>query len=119
MAAWPSTLPLPLPQSPGYSISPVDQTVRTDMESGAARQRRRTSARNDKLDVSWRLTDAQNGIFRAWFDTDAMGGAAWFTTSLMLGNGGFETVEARFVGGTKMDVQDGTEWLVTAKLEVR
>ena len=77
MQAYPSTLPAPLVS--GYTLSPVDQTVRTDMEVGAARVRRRTRARNDLIDVSFLLTAAQMDEFREWFD-----GYEWQRKNLFL-----------------------------------
>ena len=119
MATWPTSLPKPL--AGGYGINPVDQTVRTDMEAGAARQRRRTSARNDHIDVSWLLTDAMLTIFRTWFENpvEAAGGAAWFNTNLALGTGGIVAVEARFIGPPKVIGPNSRKWVVSAKLEVR
>lgn len=120
MAAWPTTLPRPL--SSGYGLKPVDATVRTDMEGGAARARRRTFARNDKVSVAWLMTDAQLAVFRSWFDnasTGAAGGAAWFTTSLALGSTGSVSVEARFTGPWQLSHLGRLKWSVTAELEVR
>jgi hypothetical protein len=120
MATWPTTLPSPL--ASGYAITPMDQTVSTDMEVGAERVRRRTVARNDEVDVSWRFTDAQMAIFRAWFDhasTGAAGGAAWFDVGLTKGDGGIEACEARFKGGFRADFIPGRIWTVTAKLRLR
>ncbi|MEN6621305.1 MAG: hypothetical protein ABFD50_07140 [Smithella sp.] len=119
MATWPTNLPNP---SSNYSLDPVDQTIRTDMESGAARARRRTTARNDKVTVSWLFTDAQLDIFRTWFEdatTGAAGGASWFTVNLLIGNTGFSTVEARFVGPFKCAYAPVMHWTVSAELEIR
>lgn len=119
MAAWPSTLPPPL--ASGYGINPVDPTIRTDMEVGAARVRRRTAARNDKVSVSWVMTDAQFAIFRVWYDdaAEAAGGAAWFSASLAVGTGGIVPLEARFSGAWKSAHLGALRWSVTAELEVR
>lgn len=197
MAFWPTTLPAPL--KPGYGLDPEDQQLRTDMEVGAARVRRRTRARKDMLDVVWKFADAQMALFRKWFDNDgsathsgtaqsggastvtlasgasasndtyndstititggtgagqtrkitgyvgatrvatvdaawatqpdetstydvsggAAGGAAWFTVSLPLGDGGLSACEARFKGGWKSKLGPGMCWQVTATLEVR
>lgn len=120
MASWPTTLPNP--QVSGYTLKPVDQTVRTDMEGGASRARRRTKARNDKVSASWSMTDAQLAIFRAWFDDDtagAAGGAAWFTCSLPVGATGLSSVTAKFIGSYTVPLQDGWRWVVTGELEIR
>lgn len=115
MAVYPSTLPTPLVE--GYALSPVDQTVRTDMEAGAARVRRRTFARNDLLDITIVMTGVEFSSFRAWFDTDAGGGAAWFDMDLDIGDG-MTTLEVRFKGAWKA-VRQSVLWRVTAQLEVR
>jgi hypothetical protein len=117
MAAWPSTLPAP--SGPGYSIKPISQTTKTDMEAGSSRTRRRFSARNDKVNLSWEMTDEQLAIFRTWFDGEAGGGAAWFTTSLLLGKGGFTTEEAKFVGSYTTSYTGYMSHTVTAELEIR
>ena len=117
MATWPTTLPTPI--ASGYAINPVDQTIRTQMEMGAARVRRRTSARNDSLNVAWVLSDAQLGIFRAWFDGNAAGGASWFTIPLAIGTVGLVSVSARFSGGYTVAHIGGLNWKIAATLEVR
>jgi hypothetical protein len=121
MATWPATLPLPTAE--GYDLAPADQTVRTDMEVGAARVRRRTAARQDMLAVRWVFTDDELEDFRDWFDdaTKAAGGAAWFTgLHLALGAGGLSTdAECRFVGAWQASCLGGTIWQVSARLEVR
>lgn len=120
MATWPVTLPVP--SNEGYQISPGDQTIRTDMEAGAPRVRRKTTVRDDRLSVTWILTDAQLDTLRDWFD-DAVsgiaGGSAWFSTSLAVGgNTLIETKEARFVGPFAA-ARLGLHWRVSATLEVR
>jgi alkanesulfonate monooxygenase SsuD/methylene tetrahydromethanopterin reductase-like flavin-dependent oxidoreductase (luciferase family) len=118
--AFPTTLPKP--SYNGYQLAPADQTVRTDMEVGAARQRRRTAARNDQISLTWIFTDAEMAIFRAWFDdgAEAAGGAAWFTgLNLVMGDTGLTAEECRFIGAWSADAMPGLRWNVTAKLEVR
>lgn len=119
MATWPATLPKP--NQPGYQLTPVDPTIRTQMEVGAPRTRRQTKARNDRVTLEWSFTDAQMAIFRAWFDNDseAAGGASWFTIDLAIGDTGMESHEAKFDGIWKGSLQDGLNWRVSATLEVR
>ena len=120
MATWPSTLPKP--RTSGYQLSPVDPALRSDMEVGAARVRRRTAARNDQVSVAWFFTDAQLATFRTWYDdaAGAAGGASWFDgLSLAIGNTGVTAQSARFVGIWKADQVDKLQWSVSAKLELR
>lgn len=118
MATWPAGLPSPRQLG---GIDPVDATVRTDMEVGAARSRRRTAARNDHARVFWVFDDADMATFRAWFDDadEAAGGAAWFNVDLAVGDGSESAVEARFIGPWKSDLVGPLTWQVTATLEIR
>jgi len=122
MALWPTTLPAPTAE--GYQLENHDQTVRSDMEVGTARQRRISAASNDKLAVSWLFTDAQFAIFRAWFNdasTGIAGGASWFNGLDLALGGGITTPDCRFVGGKYMAVpKSGVQnWIVSANLEIR
>lgn len=120
MAAYPSTLPIPLLS--GYGLQPVSQAIETDMEVGASRMRRRTSAVNEKISVSFKYSDAQMATFRTWFNsaTGANGGASWFAIGLPRGTAGVATVDARFSGGAfRADLLPGLNWLVTTTLELR
>lgn len=120
MATWPSTLPAP--RLSGYTLTPQDQTIRTDMEVGNAKVRRRTAARVDMLDVSWVFTETQMDAFRDWFDdstTGISGGASWFTITLSTGTGSKAAISARFNGSFVASFQSTNLWTVTAKLETR
>lgn len=120
MATWPTTLPAPCSDS--YQLSPVDPTIRTDMEAGTSRARRRTTARNDKVSVSWDMSDAQLAIFRTWFEdasTGAAGGANWFTVSLPIGTTGLVPVDARFSRVYTAAYVGYMYWKVSAELELR
>jgi hypothetical protein len=69
MRRWPSSLPGPI--EPGYRLTPVDQSIRTDMEVGARRLRRVSAARRDSVEMTFRFTDAEMAAFRAWFGDEA------------------------------------------------
>jgi hypothetical protein len=119
MATWPGTLPKPL--ADGYGLQPVDPTIRTDMDVGAPRVRRRTRARNDRIQLTWMLTSEQADIFRDWYDSDAgaAGGAAWFSVDLDIAQGGIQTVEGRFADMWQGQYVAGGLWRVSATVEVR
>ena len=63
---WPDTFPVP--SLPGFAIQPVDPSIRTPMEVGAARVRRRTFSRLDKVTLEWRMTPFQYAALRAWYE---------------------------------------------------
>lgn len=116
---YPATLPKPVAR--GYMLKPVDPSLRTDMDVGSARVRRRTRARNDRLSLTWVLKDAQMAVFRAWFDdsTEADGGTAWVALALPIGDGGSSNIEFRFIGPYRAPASGGLIWTVTAEVEVR
>lgn len=123
MATWPNTLPNP--SQDGYTLKPETQTIRTDMEVGPARVRRITTVRNDTVNLSWFMTNAQFDTFRTWFEDSATGlsgGVGWFTgMPLKVGGGIQTTLECRFNGGTyeASIVPGDMAWTVSGMLEVR
>lgn len=114
--AWPSVLPNPSVSDYGYD--PTDQTVRTDMESGTPRVRRRTTSTHSTFSVSWMMDGAELALFEGWHQHVINGGVAWFDVTLKTGNG-LQTHEARFVGpyAAKALSPGNRFWTVTAKLE--
>jgi hypothetical protein len=119
MATWP--LPTVKPSS-GFNLAPIDQTIRTDMEVGFARVRRRTTARNDLMQTSWLMEQTQVAIFRDWFEnssTGINGGATWFTISIPRGSTIETQVTARFKGPYTIDHVGGTFWKINGTLEIQ
>ncbi len=116
--AWPTTLPDPLMS--GYSVQAGDCTVRTDMDSGAARVRRRFTAAPDRVDLKWLLTDAQMAIFRTAYESEFQSGAAWvFLTIRNARTAGLVSKECRPTGPFKSDLISPAYWLVEMPVEVR
>ena len=116
MATW----PLPTVKPTGvFDIAPVDQTIRTEMEVGTARVRRRTSARNDMFTTAWLMSNTQVATFRNWFDTSINGGASWFDIALPLASTVESTVQARFRGPYAITHAGGTYWKIAGVLEIR
>lgn len=118
MATWPASLPQ-RPLRSGYGVNPTDMVVRTDMDGGNVRARRRSYARRDIVPVSWLMTRAQYQEFRLWFDDDAgaAAGSAWFTVTLAT-SGPLEPVSARFAGIWEATVTGARYWTVSGQLEV-
>lgn len=63
---WPDTLPGP--SIPQYGLRPIDPSVRTPMEVGPQRTRRRTKARLDRVTVQWRFSPQEYAVFRKWHE---------------------------------------------------
>lgn len=114
---WPTTLPLPTVQ--GYSVQPEDAILRTEMEAGLARQRRRFTNVPTKVSVRWIMRRDQYAIFEGWYRWQAKEGANWFTITL-LGGLGLLDQEARFTRQFSARLlAGGTLWEITSELEIR
>lgn len=117
MATWPSTLPLPT--LAGYGADVGGNVLRTDMESGAARQRLRFGDNPDQLNISWKFKPAEMQIFLDFFEDEINKGNDWFLMDLHRGRG-LQTYEVRFVAGRYKDQgMAGLNWMISAQLDVR
>ncbi|PCH98970.1 MAG: hypothetical protein COB76_06600 [Alphaproteobacteria bacterium] len=114
---WPDTLPLPTVQ--GYNIQPGDTILRTEMEAGLARQRRRFTNAPTKVSVRWIMRRDQYAIFEGWYRWHAKEGANWFSITL-LGGLGLLAQDARFTRQfASRLLAGGTLWEVSSELEIR
>jgi len=114
---WPQTLPLPTVQ--GYGVQPGEAILRTEMEAGLARQRRRFTDVPTKVSVRWIMRRDQYAIFEGWYRWHARQGASWFAITLLGGLGLLEQ-EARFTRQfSSRLLAGGTLWEITSELEIR
>ena len=113
---WPNTLPLPTID--GYGVHPGEAILRTDMEAGPARQRRRFTQVPSRISVRWVLRRDQFALFEAWYRWHAKEGGAWFDIDL-LGGVGLTVHEARFTRQFEARIRSGVLWEVTSELEIR
>lgn len=112
---YPSSLPNVRMQ--GYGFRPGNPNIRTDMESGFARVRRRFLNAPTEMKVSWSFTLAELGIFEKFYEQDLSAGSAWFYINLVNGAGETQYL-ARFT--ESYDVKTEAKefvWTVTATLE--
>ncbi|MFO1038156.1 MAG: hypothetical protein U1E45_15065 [Geminicoccaceae bacterium] len=77
MASWPATLPA-LPRLAGWSESEPDVLLRTEMEVGPAKSRRRSTAGVRPQAATLVLTIEQRDTFIAWFEGTIASGAVSF-----------------------------------------
>lgn len=63
---WPDTLPGA--SMPGFGLSPLDPNIRTDMEVGQQKVRRRTFYRIDRVSALWIFKDAEMKAFRSFME---------------------------------------------------
>lgn len=115
MEAWPANLPVP--NLSGYSAKKAGAFSRTEMETGPARQRRKSRATPTQIKASWRFTKAEKAIFLNWYDNNIFSGAAWFTVSLDIGYG-MQQMTARFITDPDRNAIAGMSWDVSVTLEV-
>lgn len=101
----------------GGSIEPT--VIRTGMESGRWRQRRRFTSGWRSISASWLFNDSEFEIFKAIVTYKLADGADFFQISLPLGDDSFQNYVVRFVEG-KYDFryQDFMHWRVSARLEM-
>ena len=109
---------LPHPTVEGYSIRPDEAIIRTDMEAGPARQRRRYTQTPSKISVRWLMKQEQFCLFEAWYKYYAKEGAEWFYITLLGGLGLLEQ-EARFTQQFESRLLNGYLWEITSELEIR
>jgi hypothetical protein len=120
MPAYPVGLPLPVQQ--GYALQHVSPMIRTEMQSGRARQRRAFTSVPSMVSVSWIFrTVFESRLFEGWFrdDLGAGDGANWFTMKLQTPLGIMD-YECRFTGiynGPQLIAFD--KWQFSAELEIR
>lgn len=78
MSTWPSTLP---PIRVPVSVQPQDQTLRTSMDAGPQKARRRFSAVPTDIGYPMRMTGAQHATLMTFHDTTLKGGSLEFEMS--------------------------------------
>ena len=78
MSSWPATLPQ-YPIMQGYQENPADTIIRTKMDQGPDKVRRRTTANTVNFKVSYIMTDAQVATFDTFYNATISGGADKFT----------------------------------------
>jgi hypothetical protein len=116
METWPTIFPAPSAQFTGKKTGTV---VRTKMETGRTRRRRRFTSQIHTYSVKFDLTDFQLGMFEAWFLHKINDGADAFEIPLATGGEELKTVVASFQDDTYQQSYDGVMfWHLTATLEV-
>lgn len=114
---YPAELPPPLRQ--GYGLAHGSPLMRSEMQSGRARQRRRYTSVPSIASVQWHLTQQQAQIFEAFFRWALSDGAEWFNTRIRtpLGLQSYECRFAEMYSGP--DLVGVDRWQISASLELR
>lgn len=114
MPAWPATLPA-APLASGFSEMLADNLLRSEMEMGPAKTRRRTSAGVRTLEAQYILSAAQTAILRGFFENDVKAGALAFDYTHPVTS---VTVAARFAAPPVFAALNGRYYKVSVKIEV-
>lgn len=116
MVSWPASFPQP---KTSLSVETSANTVRTQMDSGAVRQRRRFTTEQSQVNITWEMPDVQGAVFISFHKNSINLGADWFLMPLSLG-GGLRDHEVRFVDGKySQSYADVGYWTFSAKLDIR
>lgn len=114
MPAWPETLPQS-PLAEGYRETPANTALRTDMDTGPAKLRQRTTAAAATVNLSYLLSAAQVLTLDAFYAGTLQGGTLAFDfTHPVTG----ETVSCRFRQPPQRMALQGGYFRVSAELEV-
>lgn len=74
---------LPIPLKDGFELKPISPFLRTDLDSGRARQRRRYLSTPTQASVTWSFkTDPEAQLFESFYLDTITDGAAWFYMNL-------------------------------------
>tara|TARA_B100001142_G_C13817279_1_gene455101 strand:+ start:101 stop:508 length:408 start_codon:yes stop_codon:yes gene_type:complete len=117
MEIWPDNA-MPRP-SVSFQGKATANTLRSQMESGLMRQRRRFSVELNTYTVTWNFTEEERTVFRKFFRDKVNHGADYFTIELPVGDGNdYTAVTARFSsGGFSESYKDFRYWTISATLE--
>ena len=111
---WPEGLPCP--QRDSYSVKGSAPFIRTELQTGRARQRRRFVSTPTTYRVSWLFSKTETASFEAWFRDSLVSGSRWFNMDMP--NAVDKALVCRFT-----DMYDGpdpvgtTYWKVSAEIE--
>lgn len=99
-ATWPTAGNFPQRMQLGFKEAPVDQTLRTQMDSGPAKTRRRYTGIIRVSEGIITLTDAQLATFESFYYNTLEGGTLRFNWVRPADNS--TVIEARFVGAPQL-----------------
>lgn len=115
--AWPKTLPLPLLSD--YGIEDESMVLRTEMDDGLARQRRKSATRPASIPIKLKFDSEQHAVFDSFLENKCEGSAGWFLIKLLIPGFGVGEQVARIKPGYKTKANGFNKWIVSGTLEIR
>lgn len=109
---------LPAASLSSYGYRPGENLIRTEMENGPAKVRRRFISVPTDVNVTWKFSRAELATFESFFRNTIYDGSGWFQIKLVNGSG--ETLcTARFKEPYQAETLSRENvWRITATLEV-
>ncbi len=114
MPTWPTSLPT-APMISGLNETLADNLVRTQMDQGPAKVRRRSTANVKPLQIQYVLTVAQKDTLITFFVTTLVSGSLSFTFTDPLTD---SSSTVRFTGPPSFKAVSAIAWATTLALEV-
>lgn len=114
---WPQQIPY-MAKRGTWSLVSNGPVLRTDMDYGRARSRRRFTKQLAQITFTIQMTDEEHLYFEGFFHTEIQSGSSWFYMPVYLGKGGYETRMVRFLGPYEVRDAGFMNVEVVAKLEV-
>lgn len=115
MPSWPGTLPT-APEGPDYQEQPPLVTIRTQMDAGPPKMRRKFTAGIRPFTFTWIMTKAQVATFDTFYNTTLAGGSLSFDSLNHPRTGAAATF--RFAGQPSYAYLGPDAWRVTTPLEI-
>lgn len=112
--SWPSGLPQSLLLGDFKETQP-DLVIRTEMDAGPHKVRRRFTAGVTKISGSQRLTKSQVSTFETFYNTTLLGGSLRFTWKDPLGG---TSAEIRFVSTPVISAHGIDDFAIEMELEI-
>lgn len=110
---------LPCFERSNYGLQTVDPQLRTELESGRQRVRRKFTATPTSAECSVVMDDAQAQVFEAWWEETLVSGTKYFEAPLKTPMG-MQSYTCRFLGIYQGPVLVGvSHWRFTFTLELR
>lgn len=113
MAVWPSQLPPPFKGT--FSESPAENTIRSSMDVGPAKVRRRTTANIRPISFTLRVPQELIDVLQEFYEDDTVSGALAFDyTHPRTG----EAIQARFASVPSISHLEADVYSISISLEI-
>lgn len=117
MPTWPATLPQ-RPLADGFEETGRDGVLRTRMDAGPPKTRRRTTAGSSRMRCTFRLTTAQRATFVTFVESDLAGGALAYDWLHPVTDSPIKVQIDTDQGFVLNPIHRGRRWLLHLPLEV-